>query len=265
MPYGTITGAAAYTGQVLGMPLLEQGLTLRLMRDQLVKALAGRTDLDRILLDAWINDAYVDVATTFKFPETQFSLSVALVPSQPYYTMPSNIDYTTGANISLPENISFRYGQRLDKIDLTTYRRLPDLSGTGLQSRLEPGRYLVYGNVLIVYPMPWIARTLVLDGSLVPQPLVNDTDSPILSREWHRAIVLKAREIVLTDNNSPQEALLAANNFARYVQARTDKTAIEKTNRLASASVPRGGMGYDLGQNSGNPFVDDGDRGYYGV
>lgn len=265
MPYGTIGGIPPYGGNLLGVPRVEVGETMRTMREKLVSSLAGRTDKDIILLDSWLNDAYADVSTTFDFPETKFSLGVSLVPGQPFYAVPPNIDYTTGANISLPENISFRYGQRLDKIDLTTYRRLPDLTSTGPMAQLEPTRYFVYGAVLVVYPTPWTARSLVLDGSIVPMPMANDTDSPILSREWHRAIVLKAREMVLTDSNAPQDALLAANNYARYVQSRTDKRAIEKTNRLASVSVPRGNGGYDLGQNSGNPFVDDGDRGYYGL
>lgn len=265
MPYNAIVAAAPATNLVFGAPKVEQGETLRTLREKLSISLAQRTDLNTILLNSWINDAYVDVATTFEFNETEFMLSIDLIAGQPFYSLPSNIDYTTNALLQLPDTTSYREGQRLDKIDLAMYRRLPDLTATGLQAQLDPTRYFIYGNVLVLYPAPWIARTLVLDGNVVPMALESETDSPILSREWHRAILLKAREMVLTDNNSPQEALLAANNFARYVQSRTSRKAMEKVNRLATVSLPGRSCGYDLGQNSGNPFVDMGDRGYYGV
>lgn len=258
MPYTAITGAAPAPNILLGMPLTEVGDTLDSLRNKVVRMSGKRTDLDKIVLDQWINDAYVDVSTMFDFVETEFQLQLNLVQGQPFYALPPNIDYTTNALLQLPDTLSFRLGQRLDKIDLATYRNLPDLTGTGLQAHLESTRYFIHRNVLVVYPTPWTARILVLDGVLVPQPLSKDTDSPILSREWHRAIALKAKEMILTDNNAPQEALLAKNSFMSYVQSRTSRKAIEKTNRLASASMPRGDCGYNLENNSGNPFVDRG-------
>lgn len=257
MPYGPISGAAAAPGIVLGAPLVSVGETRALMIQKLVGMLGGRDDLDKIKLGDWVNEAYIDIATGFDFPETDAMLGISLVSGQPFYNLPEGIDYTKAA--VMPDTTGFRGGRSLIKIDLDVYRTLPESSlyGFGFCYNL-PDFYFVYGNVLVVYPTPVSAVTLTLDVSIIPQPLVRESDSPILTREWHRGIRLKAKQMILADNKSMQESMLAENEFVKFVQARGNRRALEKTNRLATAYVAGRDCGYDLGQNSGNPFVDRG-------
>jgi hypothetical protein len=262
MPYGPITQPKAPSAVIFGVPARERGETLKTMREKLVTMLGGRDDLDAIQLNDWINGAYVEVATGFEFEETENMFRFVLDVNQPFYRMPEGIDYDIRLSIALPESESFARGRELTKLDMASYRDLPESAAYGFGTKIPPQFYVIWNSYLIVYPTPQERFTMTMDLAIIPKPMVNDYDSPVLQVDWHRAILLKAKQQVLEDTKNPQEALIAENAYIKYVQSRANRKALKKVGRIAHASFPgrKGGdyHGYDLGQNSGNPFVDRG-------
>jgi hypothetical protein len=261
MPYGPVTAPRAPSNVIFGAPLSERGETLKTLQERLVIMLGDRSDLDPIQLADWINDAYIEVATSFDFIEMEEMFRFQMDIDQPFYTMPEGLEYSKSVMIAEDTSESARGGRVLDKIDLDSYRDLPESSAFGMGAFQIPRFYLIWNKYLIIYPTPKLRYITTMDIVVRPQPLVNDTDSPILPVDWHRAILLKAKQQVLEDKKSPQEALIAENSYIKFVQGRSNKKALEKTGRFASVSMPGkygSYRGYDLGNNSGNPFVDRG-------
>ena len=119
----SLAAAAPVTG--LGAPAVGGDETLESMRNWLRLSLGNRDDIDEGTLNTWINDAYIDVATSTKLDALQGSFLITTVAGQPFYTLPSAV-YTV-LSISLKNSqLYLTGGYSLGKIDKSNKRELED-------------------------------------------------------------------------------------------------------------------------------------------
>lgn len=235
MPYIALDPISAEPAPVIphGAPLQNQQETLASLRAELFYLLGGREDATDDRLDKWINEAYVDLWTSLDLPEAKTSFSLTLVPGQAMYLLPPQVTNTLG--VAVVDSTLLQGGRPLDKIDLTTYRRYEVESG-------RPSAYFRSGkNMIVFYPTPNAAHTVVVDFLLVPLPLVDDTDSPILGWEWYESIKLNARQKGFSALLEFDRAILAGNDYVNQVRRKPDTEAEEDSGKIIRSSVPRNG------------------------
>lgn len=232
MPYLEIdAGAAADVGFTgLGAPLAAVGKSLGVMRAELKMALLSRRDVDDPYLNARINDAYEDIATSLRFKEGKFSKSFTTVVGQPLYLLGPSVRVID--KISYLNTLTSRGGATLDKTDYEAFRNERNLTG-------EPRQFFDYTGVLVLWPTPTSARTFVVDGRLRPAPLVDDADCPYLPPEWHQGIVLKARYNTFSLLMEFEAAVIANNDWLDFVRRRPDQSAEDAEGMVMRSSVPR--------------------------
>lgn len=234
MPYIALDQATAEAAPTIpvGAPLTSVGETLASLRAELALQLGNRGDIDPTRLDKWINWAYDDVWTSLELDEAKASYSFNTVAGQPLYTTPYQVVTTLGA--SVVDSTSIYGGQPLGKTDLRSYRMLENKAD-------RPGKYFRLGNLLVLYPTPDGVYTVVVDFRSRPLPLVQETDSPALAREWHETILLAARKKGFSGILEFDKALPAENDFVNSVRRRQDREADEDEGRVIRSSVPRHG------------------------
>lgn len=237
MPYIVLdrTTAEAAPATSIGAPYTSVGETLLSLRTELKKMLGNRADIDNARLNLWVNFGYVDVAASLKIDELRGSIGFPTVPGQPLYLLPNAVAAIYGAAVADSVNYPEFGGRALDKIDLAGYRSLKVITD-------EPERFFRLGDLLVLWPTPVAARDLALDFWIRPQPLVVDTDSPILGYEWHESILLNARKKAFSALQEFDKALAAQNDMVASVRTKQDNKAREDENRIVLSSVPRNKM-----------------------
>jgi hypothetical protein len=231
VPYTALDPAAAAAAPVtnVGMPKTSVGKTLAGMRSELTRMLMGRDDLTTSQLNTWINDAYLDVCTSLKIDELKGSIALSIIAAQPFYLLPYVVSTTQA--VSLVDTSLRDKGMPLSKGDRDSYRDLPDKTD-------RPEIYFRENDMLVFYPTPDKSYIISLDFRIRPLPLANDTDSPILGQEWHRSIVLRARQFAFDDLLEFDKALPAENSANNTIRRRTDREAGEDEQRVIRSSVP---------------------------
>lgn len=234
MPYGPLDPATAQAAPVIGFgaPRNNQGRTLDGMLTELVLQLAGRTDITPARLTQFINDAYIDLATSLKLPELNSTLTFEIAIGQPLYLMPDQVFATFEAAIVDPVSYSYYGGQGLDKISLDAYRALPEKSG-------EPETFFLHDGMMVLWPTPSAIRTVALDFQGRPLPLTLGTDSPILGLEWHEILFKMAREKAFSAILEFNLAAMVEVDWTKQLARKKDPLAAEEHGRLVGSSVPR--------------------------
>lgn len=233
MPYIVLdpAAAAAAPATTLGAPRTNEGETLASMISDL-KLQLGRPELTDPQVTTWINRAYIDLWTSLDLEESYASYSFPLVAGQALYKVPSIVSTTIGA--ALVDDDNENGGWPIEKIDLKSYRMLPDKEG-------EPFSYFRTGDMLVLYPTPEKVQTVVVDFRMIPLDLTEPAHSPILSREWHESIILNARKKGFSALREFDKAMPAQNEYIQSVRVRQDEDAIEQRGRVVRSSVPRSG------------------------
>lgn len=243
MPYLVLDPTNAETAPAvdIGAPKTSYGKTLQNMRDNLILRLKNRTDvldpdiLDYTMLDSFINDAYVDVATSTEFTEQEAALELTLVAGQPMYTLPDNIVVVYGVTVIDPDDTDYSYV--VHPIHPETYRLAPVVDDD------IPLKFFEYdgggANILVLYPAPDKAYKLSVSCKIEPMPLAEETDSPYLDRQFHEAIELLARVKAHSALSEPADASLAYNDFLAFMSRRTSKREMRDEGRRPGSSVPR--------------------------
>lgn len=231
MPFIVLDPGAAEAAPVttLGEPLTSEGETLASMEDWLTAALGGRDDLSSARKRGWINDAYIDICTSNDLDELHGSISITTVAGQPLYLLAPVVSTIQGA--ALVDSLLPSGGIPLTKIDKGYYRTLED-------DEDRPQFFFREGNMMVVYPTPDKAYTIPIDFRITPLPLVEDTDSPILRLEWHRAIRLTARQMAFDDLQQFDKLPQAENSAVQTVRRRNNREASEDEGRVVRSSVP---------------------------
>lgn len=234
MPYLAIdpNTAVVVPAGTLGEPLTDTGLTLAEMRGQLNLMLGARPDITNPTLDYWINAAYVDIASSLEIDELKGMLSFDLVSGNPFYRLPSVVRAIR--MVSVVDTVSYGDlgGRKLTLSDLNAYRRASARSA-------EPAEYFREKDVLVLYPTPLNARTLVIDVWVRPADLTLDTDSPILPREWHEVILKNARSKAHSDLREFEQAAVAENDFVNLVRRKDSPDSLEESDKIIGSTVPR--------------------------
>ncbi len=234
MPYQTIDSSLAEPAPVVldGMPLTEEGETLASMETELFYSIGGREDATLERLRRWINQAYIDLFTSLELDEGKASYTFLTTSGQNQYLVPDVVATTLGVTVLQSESI---YGGiPLTKGDLSSYRRREEAVGL-------PREFFRYGKILVLWPTPSRVVDLSVDYRLRPAPLVEPTDSPILPREWHEAILLNARKKAFSSLMEFDKAMPAENDYVNQVRRRQDTEANETENRVPRSAVPRNG------------------------
>lgn len=223
------TAAAAAPATSIGAPRTGYGKSLAVMRAHLQMQLGGRADVTPSMLDEWINDAYIDLATSLKLDELKGSITLSFVAGQPFYSLPASV-YSI-QTVGMVNTLSMQGGRPLSKIDKASFRDLEVSEG-------EPTMYFREGQMLVVYPTPDRSYSVSVDFRVMPMRLVEDTDCPILSMDFHRAILLRARSDALDDLQEFDKVPSAENSAVASVRRRNDREAAEDENRVVGSSVP---------------------------
>ena len=231
MPYVALDPDNAVGAPItsVGAPKTSVGKTLASMRTELQKMLGGRDDIESGRLDTWINDAYLDVCTSLRIDELKASIAFDILAGEYLYLLPYVV--STIQAMALVDSTLTSGGQPLTKTDRDTYRSACDKTD-------RPELFFRENDILVLYPTPDKDYVGSLDFRLRPLPLTEDTDSPILGEEWHRAILLKARQNGFDDLLEFDKALPSENSFINAVRRREDREAGEDERRVIGSSVP---------------------------
>lgn len=241
MPFNPLNPADAVAAPALtvGAPKVSYGKTLLALRTELALRLGGRSDVDPTRLSSWINEAYLDMVSSLDLPELNSNYSFNTVAAKYLYLVPDQVMYAFSASLVDEYRYPFDGGLPLTKIDLSTYRKLPaTVTGSTINSE-QAMSFFRHGDLWVFWPDPSDIHVISIDFRIRPDPLVNDTDSPILKREWHEGLLLLAKAKAHEGLIEPDLAAASENTYVRWVRRRQDMDALEDTNKLVSASVVR--------------------------
>lgn len=238
MPYIALdaTTAAAAPATTLGAPLTSVGETLGSLRAELIPQII-RGDIATARWNRWINLAYRHVAAMVTINEMMGSLAINTVASQPLYTLPKAVAWIKSIPLSDPALFPYTGGRNMGMIDLASYRELPDLPGWG--NTWGPYKYFRFGRLLVLWPTPIAAKSVIIDFRVRPSDLVADTDSPILPEEWHEGILLRSRYVAFRSLQMFEKAKDALNDFVISVKDLVNTDAEELGGKEASFSPAR--------------------------
>lgn len=233
MPFIALDSATAQPAPVttLGAPLTAVGSTLASLRADLSRLIVGRTDVDSATLDEWINEAYTDLFTSLDLDEAKGSLQLTLVPGQPLYRLPYVVSHIKGAAIQLPESENIGEGYPLDKVDLSVYRSMRPADD-------EPRMFFRHGDMVVLYPTPSVARTVVLDVIIRPVWMTSDLHSPLFGLEWHEPLKKAARQKAFSAMLEFDKSGVLENELISSVRRRTNRKEEEEVGRVVGSSVP---------------------------
>lgn len=215
-------------------PKTGMGITLVAAREELRAMLKGRTDVEKLRLDFWLNRAYTDLATSMKKPdELKYSIQFSTTVDQAHYLLPELV--TTTLNLARVDDDNLYGGVPLEKKDLVWYRRQKKITNT---AERKPTAFFRLDRQLILWPTPSAVYDLILDFRYEPQPLSADDDSPILRKEWHEAWLILARKKILSAISEWEASMAVGNEFVGHMRVRQDREGGEEENKIVSSSVP---------------------------
>lgn len=232
MPYNPIDLSVAETPVITtsSSPLTSVGRTLSGMTDELIRRVGNRGDLDTEVAEQCLNDAYMEMASSMNLQEAQGSASFVSVVGSAVYLLPPTVKAITAAS---------RYRSNTDQTplgmsDIHSYRRAPYQVGPAES-------YFRYGqNLLVLWPHPDAAETIVLDAIVLVGKMVNPDDSPIFTEDWHKLLVDLAESFALDDLGDKVEASNVLNKYVSSVRRRIDVRAEERGSMVAAFRPLRG-------------------------
>lgn len=239
MPFRLLDPSTAVAAPVVtfGAPLTSVGETLGSLRAELLLQLSSRSDVDTPRLNRWINWAYRSLAGMLKLNELKASMTFATVSGQPFYMLPVQVRSVKGISIKLPGSASYKGGVNLTMMTEDEYYREPDLPASATTS--WPTSYFRFGRMLVVWPDPAAVYSLYHRVVIRPDDLVNDTDSPILPKEFHEPLLLYARYKAWRSLRNLPEANLAKNDFISELRPLIDTDAEETEEQPRGLTVAR--------------------------
>lgn len=238
MPYIALDAGTAAAAPVttIGAPLLSVGETLASLRTEL-KLQVIRNEVGDPRYNSWINLAYRHLAAMITLNEMMGSLAINTVASQPLYTLPTAVAWIQQIPLSDPALFPYTGGRNMGMIDLSGYRELPDLPAWGNQ--FGPYKYFRFGRLLVLWPTPTAAKSVIIDFRVRPTDLTADNHSPILPQEWHEAILLRARYVAFRSLQMFEKVGPALNDFVTHIRDIENTDAAEISGKEAQFSPAR--------------------------
>lgn len=160
-------------------------MTLQNYRDDLKDALS-RPSVDPSRLDRWINNAMVEFAYAFEFPELQKVGTIDTVAGQRSYAFPTDFRALSdfGVRLITPSN---RFGGILVNETRTNYLRSDRYPQTSNQGVV--GAYHIFQKKLWVRPAPDGTVTQIeIDYWAKVTPLTNPGDVTIFDEDWDEVL-----------------------------------------------------------------------------
>lgn len=224
MPYIVVNPltAAAAPATTAGAPKMSVGATLASLRADLLGELANRSDATPTKLNSWINKAYEYMCSILDLDDLKADAAFNLVADQPLYNLPEAAASVQGVRVIDTANYPIDGGINLTGMDFDLYSKLPN-DTVGL-----PRAYFVKSRVLGIYATPRVTTSAVLSFKVRPDPLVADTDSPILPPEFHETLLLRAKHTAMRALKDYTGAGLARNDFVADIRAINDNDAATK-------------------------------------
>lgn len=238
MPYVALdaTTAAAAPVTTIGAPLVNVGETLATFRAEL-KPQIIRGDVADPRLDKWLNLAYRHVAAMITLNEMMGSLAINTADGQPLYTLPEAVAWIKQIPLSDPTLFPYAGGRNMGMIDLNGYRDLPALPSFG--NFYGPYKYFRFGRLLVLWPTPNAVKSVIIDFRVRPSDMTADNHSPILPKEWHEGILLRARYVAFRSLQMFDKAAIAQNDFVASIRELLNTDAEEISGKEASFSPAR--------------------------
>lgn len=226
------TQAEAAVTTTVGAPVPLNGMSLENFDDELHAMLIGRTDTSSTRRRLWINMAYSDLCTSLKLEEVRASIEIPLVADAFMYRLPSAVYAIIAASVIDDDEDPDYGGRPLEKSDLVAFRSHPLADS-------RPREYFKHGDMLVIWPTPEVAGSLVIDFWIRPTWMTVDAHCPILYSEWHEGILLKARHKAFIALQAYDQSMIANNDFVQFMRSRQDVRAIESETMHYRSSVPR--------------------------
>ena len=234
MPFSAFdpANAVAAPAVTFAAPKTNQGWNLERFKSELDMRLGIRTDVVETDLAQWINDAYVDLATSIDIPELRASYAFDLEADKYLYLLPSSVRASIGMEVVDTAGYPIAGGYPLQKFSLDWFRAQKLLSG-------DVQGYFIHNRMIVLYPTPSAVRTVGIEVLIRPDPMTDNEHSPIIPYEWHRGILYRAAEYGFSSLNQAMKADVAHNEYVNYVRMRENVYAAEDTGRIPIGSVPR--------------------------
>lgn len=191
------------------------------------------TDVTDASLNEFINTAYRDIASRFRFHKVRKLCTFDTIASTSRYGLPTDCevvlrlrDQTTGMKLR-KEDDSFEAG----------------LEGVADTVEGVPASYLRQRDWVKISPVPDGVYTIEVFYKAGITDLVNDTDSPVIPASWHEGIVKLARHGFYDDAGDVPKAQYALQNYASWLSTKSievdeEKVDMDKGVRIPSLSRP---------------------------
>jgi hypothetical protein len=220
MPYIALDPALAtpVLAPTLGAPRTTGAMTFLQLETDLGVMLGNRSEATSPRRRSWVNQAYTQVAAMVELPELHGNVTFTTVVDSALYLLPSSVRVLQ--TLIHVDSTNPAGGSLLQPVSLTNFHRLAEDTGA-------PTRYYRLGQLLALWRTPSTALDLHATVLVRPQLLTLDADVPMLPDEWHRAILLKAKAVALSDLRDVAAAMTAENDFARTVSSMLNPAALE--------------------------------------
>ena len=228
MPFIPVTPGTAtvIAGGPYGAPAVSGYKDLSTLRSELFYDLGSRTDIGNAQLDRYINDAYIDLATSLDIPEPKVSFAFTAVVEQPFYKLPSGVGAIRA--VSVHDASDEDAGWRLTvHADASEWRMLANQKGVPRKAFREQG-------VLILWPMPDSGYVVVVDAKVEPVKLTDPMTFPIFSQQYHEPLLKLAKSKAWDSLQNDEKTLTSEAAASRLINRKTNAEAGTEQNMTAS-------------------------------
>jgi hypothetical protein len=156
-----------------------------------------RDPSNAIVLDTdwknYVNTAYGDVLMRMPWaPWNEGSASLVIGASTRSVALPTDVDKVLAVWNSTDQFPMVPLEGRMQ-----TYNEYPQQTEIG-----QPMHYRIFGESLLVYPLPQVSTTFVVEYVVMPADMVNDTDVPAFPTQWHDVLVSGAVALAYRDDGN---------------------------------------------------------------
>lgn len=201
-------------------------MTLQELRTKLRRSI-GNPSTSQVsdgLLDEMINDAQREMSDEFQFRSTR--------PVRTFSTTAGVDKYELASNETMILRLWDQTNNKQNRIRRVDMREYADAGGQMQEIQGAPRYYIRVQNYLQLIPVPDDVYDLAYYAKLIPDDLVDDSDTPILPIAWHPGIWKLARHHYWDDMGDIAKAQYAYNNYRLWVQRKPDEWADELTNEM---------------------------------
>lgn len=213
----------------------------------------GRGDWSLSEASRLVNLAYDEIASRYNvYQGLEKTAASSTTSGGNVVSLPSDFVFSISNTLYIPSNSTqSSTGTQVVPLRMRDSRWLDaqqisgDDSGTNTVGGI-PEAYIVFGNVMQLWPSPNSSYSMQLRYSAKNPTLVAMSDVPVIDSRWHVGIVYKAWSLMEASRDNPQAAAIAQNTYLNYMTSTPNDYALRQRERTGmTLRLKRGGDNID--------------------